>query len=167
MSTMPRFKSTWYGIGIIAWPKEIPANEIINKTQNDPGYCYEQPSLKLLKQIKEAQPAIRIFLFEERSGKPGVVNRLVEESMGEILVITDANVMLHKNAIGEMIRYFAQPEIGLVDSRMINTRLKKDGISHQEKYYVSREVRIKHNESLIWGAMMGPFGGCYAVRKIF
>ena len=48
---------------------------------------------------------------------------------------------------------------------MINTRLRKDGISHQEKFYISREVRIKHNESLIWGTMMGPFGGCYAVRK--
>jgi len=41
----------------------------------------------------------------------------------------------------------------------------KEGISHQEKFYINREVRIKHHESLLWGSMMGPFGGCYAVRK--
>lgn len=120
---------------------------------------------EVLEKLKGENKGLRIFLFKERTGKPGVVNRLVEESRGEILVITDANVMLDKNTLREMIGSFVQPGIGLVDSRMINTRLKKDGISRQEKFYISREVRIKHNESLIWGTMMGPFGGCYAVRK--
>jgi len=120
---------------------------------------------KVLQRMEQAHQNIRIFLFKERTGKPGVVNRLVEESRGEILVITDANVMLDRSALTEMTGYFVQPGVGLVDSRMINTRLKKDGISHQERFYISREVRIKHNESLIWGTMMGPFGGCYAVRK--
>lgn len=120
---------------------------------------------KILQRLKESQPGLRIFLFEERTGKPEIINQLVEESDGDILVITDANVMLDQTTLIEMVRYFKQPEIGLVDSRMINTRLKKDGISHQEKFYISREVKIKHNESLLWGSMMGPFGGCYAVRK--
>ncbi len=94
-----------------------------------------------------------------------MVNQLAEEANGEILVITDANVMLDKNTLNELAGSFNCPETGLVDTYMINTRLKKDGISHQEKFYISREVKIKHNESLIWGTMMGPFGGCYAVRK--
>ncbi len=111
------------------------------------------------------QPRLRIFLHEQRMGKPGVVNQLVKESTGEIMVITDANVMLDKTTLMEMIGYFKSSGIGLVDSQMINTSLNKSGISHQEKFYISREVRIKHNESLVWGTMMGPFGGCYAVRK--
>ncbi len=120
---------------------------------------------EVLKRLQKENQSLRIFLFNERTGKPGVVNQLVEECTGEILVITDANVMLDSNALREMTKYFAKTGVGLVDSRMINTRLKKDGISHQEKFYISREVRIKHHESLIWGSMMGPFGGCYAVRK--
>jgi cellulose synthase/poly-beta-1,6-N-acetylglucosamine synthase-like glycosyltransferase len=48
---------------------------------------------------------------------------------------------------------------------MINVGMKKEGISVQEKAYISREVRIKHEESLLWGTMMGPFGGCFAIRK--
>ena len=120
---------------------------------------------EILRLLEKSHPGLRIFLFGERIGKPGVVNRLAEESRGEVLVITDANVMLDREAIREMVRLFAEPSTGLVDSRMINTNLKKDGISVQEKFYISREVRIKRHESLVWGAMMGPFGGCYAVRR--
>ena len=51
------------------------------------------------------------------------------------------------------------------DTNMINRGMKEKGISFQEKAYISREVRLKTMESRLWGAMMGPFGGCYAIRK--
>ncbi len=120
---------------------------------------------QILKQLNEAHQMLQVRLFEERTGKPGVVNQLVESARGEILVITDANVMVDTNTLSEIVRRFKPEKVGLVDTRMINTMLKKDGISHQEKFYISREVKIKQHESLLWGSMMGPFGGCYAVRK--
>ncbi len=120
---------------------------------------------QILKQLDEAHPMIQVRLFEERTGKPGVVNQLAESARGEILVITDANVIVDTNTLSEIVRRFKPERVGLVDTRMINTMLKKDGISHQEKFYISREVKIKQHESLLWGSMMGPFGGCYAVRK--
>jgi cellulose synthase/poly-beta-1,6-N-acetylglucosamine synthase-like glycosyltransferase len=73
--------------------------------------------------------------------------------------------MLDRTTLFEMVSCFRDPEVGLVDSRMINTGLRKEGISYQEKFYISREVKIKHHESVLWGSMMGPFGGCYSVRK--
>ena len=48
---------------------------------------------------------------------------------------------------------------------MKNYGLKKDGISFQEKSYISREVYVKSLESKAFGTMIGPFGGCYAIRK--
>ena len=119
----------------------------------------------LLERLAGDHPRIRPYFFEKRTGKPGVINRLVNDAAGEILVITDANVLLDTDTLGAMMAPFGEPEVGLVDSMMINTHLRKDGISRQERFYISREVQIKHNESLIWGAMMGPFGGCYAVRR--
>ena len=119
----------------------------------------------ILKKLDEQHDCLRIFLFEERTGKPGIVNRLVEQSSGEILVLTDANVLLENETLSALVAPFSDPETGLVDTRMINKPYKKEGISRQEKYYISREVRIKYQESLLWGTMMGPFGGCYAVRK--
>jgi len=120
---------------------------------------------QILKNLAELHPRLQIYLFEHRKGKPGVINELVGHSSGEILVITDANVMVDTQTLSQIARHFKDEKTGLVDTRMINTRLKKDGISHQEKYYINREVKIKQHESRLWGSMMGPFGGCYAVRK--
>lgn len=118
--------------------------------------------------IKDAQLTytnLQFFDFKERRGKQNVVNDIVLKAQGEILIFTDANVMFDKDTIFELIKHFKNESIGLVDSNMINTGLKKEGISYQEKAYISREVKIKSREGIIWGAMMGPFGGCYAIRK--
>jgi cellulose synthase/poly-beta-1,6-N-acetylglucosamine synthase-like glycosyltransferase len=119
----------------------------------------------ILRKLPKVNPTLRLLLYKERGGKPEVINRLVKEARGEILVITDANVMLAPNTLFELVRHFTEEHIGLVDSMMINTGIKRSGISRQEKFYTSREVSIKYHESVLWGAMMGPFGGCYAVRK--
>jgi cellulose synthase/poly-beta-1,6-N-acetylglucosamine synthase-like glycosyltransferase len=119
----------------------------------------------ILNQLAEAHPSLRLLLYKERVGKPQIINRLANLAKGEILVITDANVMLQSNTLFELVRYFREEHIGLVDSMLISTGIKEGGISVQEKFYTSREVTIKQHESLLWGSMMGPFGGCYAVRK--
>ncbi|CAG0880285.1 unnamed protein product [Darwinula stevensoni] len=42
--------------------------------------------------------------------------------------------------------------------------LRAQGISKSEDTYIGREVMLKHYESRAWGTMIGPFGGCYAIR---
>jgi glycosyltransferase involved in cell wall biosynthesis len=103
--------------------------------------------------------------FKERRGKQNVVNDLVKECRGSILILTDANVMFDTATVFNTVRHFKNPEIGLVDTNMVNKGLKIEGISYQEKAYISREVHIKNMEGRLWGSMMGPFGGCYAIRK--
>lgn len=120
---------------------------------------------QILKHLQEDHPSLHLTVFKERQGKPGIINQLAEKAKGELLVITDANVMLDNDALSQLICYFKDERTGLVDSRMVNTVLNSEGVSRQEEFYISREVRIKHHESLIWGSMMGPFGGCYAVRN--
>jgi cellulose synthase/poly-beta-1,6-N-acetylglucosamine synthase-like glycosyltransferase len=94
-----------------------------------------------------------------------VVNDLVQNASGTILVLTDANVIFSTDTLFYLVRHFKNSMIGLVDTNMVNRGMKEEGISYQEKAYISREVRIKDHESRLWGAMMGPFGGCYAIRK--
>jgi len=119
----------------------------------------------ILQQLQKEHSCLHLSLFTKRQGKPGIINQLAEKAGGEILVITDANVMLEKDALSQLIVPFRERQIGLVDSRLVNPRENNEGISRQESFYIGREVSIKHWESLIWGSMMGPFGGCYAVRK--
>jgi hypothetical protein len=73
--------------------------------------------------------------------------------------------MFDSDTLFEMIKHFKDERIGLVDTNMINRGMTAEGISYQEKAYISREVKIKNMEGKLWGAMMGPFGGCYAIRK--
>lgn len=122
-------------------------------------------TIPLVANLSRLYPQIKFFDFSERRGKPSVVSDLARHSNGEVLVLTDANVIFSNSALFHLAKHFKNPGIGLVDTHMVNKGLKKDGISFQEKAYISREVRIKHMESLIWGTMMGPFGGCYAVRR--
>ncbi|UCG26925.1 MAG: glycosyltransferase [Bacteroidales bacterium] len=119
----------------------------------------------ILKELSQSIPGLSFYPFEERQGKANIINQLAEKTDSEILVLTDANVMLEKSTLFEMVKHFRNPEIGLVDTNMINLGLEKQGISIQEKVYISFEVRIKDMEGRTWGTMMGPFGGCYAVRK--
>jgi glycosyltransferase involved in cell wall biosynthesis len=119
----------------------------------------------IVESLMEIHPSVRFSVFRERRGKGNVVNDLVQKAGGSILVLTDANVIFHEDTLFYLVRHFKNPEIGLVDTNMVNRGMKEDGISYQEKAYISREVRIKDMESRLWGAMMGPFGGCYAIRK--
>ncbi|MCX6225823.1 MAG: glycosyltransferase [Bacteroidia bacterium] len=120
---------------------------------------------EITEQLITEFPAIRFFNFTVRQGKPNVINKLVTEARGEILILTDANVIFDENTISRITAPFTDPSIGLVDTQMINLGMKLEGISFQEKAYISREVQIKYLESRLWGVMMGPFGGCFAIRK--
>jgi cellulose synthase/poly-beta-1,6-N-acetylglucosamine synthase-like glycosyltransferase len=74
-------------------------------------------------------------------------------------------VLFSKDTLQKLVRNFEHKNVGLVDSKMVNHNLKKDGISFQEKTYISGEVALKSAEGKLFGAMMGPFGGCFAMRN--
>ena len=99
-----------------------------------------------------------------------MINRLFElsregKSLDEILVLTDANVLLKPNTLFELVRYFKDPSIGLVGSNVINKGMDQKGIGYQENYYISRENKIKYCEGKAYGTMMGAFGACFAIRS--
>lgn len=120
---------------------------------------------EILQELKEKLTNFSYYHSDIRRGKPNVLNQLVLKAKGDILIITDANVLLNESTITGLVKHFKNPEIGLVDSRMMSKGIKKNGISRQESAYISMEVNLKHNEGLVWGTMMGPFGGCFAMRK--
>ncbi len=119
----------------------------------------------ILTELSKKHKNLSVHIFKERMGKANVINRLADRAKGEIFILTDANVLFDENTIPELVTMFRDQETGLVDTNMINRGLKKDGISIQEKAYISMEVKTKNLEGKIWGTMMGPMGGCYAIRR--
>lgn len=109
--------------------------------------------------------ACRVVEFEQRQGKINIVNALVPKASHAIIVLTDANVLFTENTLLQLQAPFADPKIGLVDTTMKHYGLKNTGISFPESKYIAGEVLVKEAEGKLWGAMMGPFGGCFAFRK--
>jgi len=127
--------------------------------------CSTDNTNEIISKLANNHSFINVKIFTERSGKSSVVNKLVKQAKNEIIILTDANIIFSKNTIQSLIRHFKDSKIGLVDSNMVNIGIKKSGISLQEKTYISSEVKFKHAESKLWGMLMGPFGGCFAIKK--
>ena len=118
-----------------------------------------------LKEFDNKYTFISAVLYEQRKGKPNVINQLMGHVKDGFVIMTDANVMFHEQTISGLMQHFKNPEIGIVGGSIIHEHANRDGISIQEKAFTSREIRIKMREGLIWGATIGIEGGIYAIRK--
>ena len=119
----------------------------------------------ILKLYSEDTESIRFFPFNERQGKGKVINFLRNHAKGEILILTDAKVFFTPDLIPNLVKHFQDKNTGLVGANIINRRLDKSGISYQEWTFMSREIKLKHYEGKVWGAMIGAYGACYAIRN--
>ncbi len=108
---------------------------------------------------------LKFYPFLLRQGKPSVINSLAGKARGEILILTDAKVFFDLNTIFELVRHFKNKEIDIIGGNIVNERTRKDGISIQEKAFMSREIMMKYQEGLIWSKTMGVYGAVYAIRK--
>ncbi len=110
-------------------------------------------------------------IMKNRSGKIGTINHLVDKinqkytlTPDDILISTDADVMLQKETVGRLARHFTDPNIGLVDAHIHGETLKEKSVSKSESKYLHREAKLKYQEGQMYGKMMGSFGGCLAIR---
>lgn len=122
-------------------------------------------SLEIVQSYHQKYPETIHFQSSERLGKPEMLNLLLRENIidSDISIFTDANVMFTENTIYELVKYFKDARIGLVDSKFL---LSSQIISHdEEKDYLNFEQQLKYYEGLTLGTMQGPFGACYAIRS--
>jgi cellulose synthase/poly-beta-1,6-N-acetylglucosamine synthase-like glycosyltransferase len=131
---------------------------------------------QLIDDFKNTYPTENLHFtpFSNRRGKPPVLNDLVKQAIEQfgananhILLLTDANVLLDKNVVFQLVKHFKNTDIVLMDANMIPVGMKSDGISTSEHQYLRSEVLLKYREGVILGKMLGPFGGCYALRSDF
>lgn len=109
----------------------------------------------------------RIMLFrqEQRQGKPSMLNLLVAQAKGEILVFTDARQRLDRNALKELVKHFSDENVGSVSSALFY----EDGEGAAKTQvgiglYWEYEKFIRKCESRM-GSMLGATGALYAIRR--
>jgi cellulose synthase/poly-beta-1,6-N-acetylglucosamine synthase-like glycosyltransferase len=100
--------------------------------------------------------------FGERLGKTLILNRALPQVRGEIVVMTDANVIFEPGALRSFARWYADPRIGLVSG--YERRVQREREQFQaETWYRDFEVALKEAEGRV-GAVMGAHGGLYSLR---
>lgn len=98
-----------------------------------------------------------------RRGKITNLNEVIPSRTEDIIVLSDANVIYHPDAVTKLVSRFADPTVGCVSGKVIITDTPPPLDSPTEQYY-SVEWALQENSSAIY-AMAGADGAMYAMRR--
>jgi cellulose synthase/poly-beta-1,6-N-acetylglucosamine synthase-like glycosyltransferase len=125
-------------------------------------------SKEIVQYLALQYPFIKFHEHLTRMGKSFVVNQMVKLAKYDIILLSDANVILTKDAIKNNVRNYTYPKVASVASLIKNTfNSDQNNTGYQEKEYVNYENQIKYLEGLIWGCTISPFGACFSFKKEF
>lgn len=99
-----------------------------------------------------------------RTGKALGMRRLVTSAHGDILIFTDANVLLDPGAVERLLGYFADPTVGGVAGSLIYVNPDESTTAKVGSAYWQLEESIKRLESRC-GSIMGADGSIFATRR--
>jgi len=104
------------------------------------------------------------YIFPHRRGKAAVLNDLMREAKGEIVVFSDANTVFEDDTITELVKPFGDPVVGAVAGELVLQSLNQSVGGEGEVSYWRFENWLKRAESDA-GSTLGASGGVYAIRK--
>jgi cellulose synthase/poly-beta-1,6-N-acetylglucosamine synthase-like glycosyltransferase len=117
-----------------------------------------------VKKLKKYTPEINIYHQTERNGKTGAINRGMQFVDTPIVIFSDANSMLNKEAVKNIVATFSNPKVGCVaGEKRIETKEKNSAVNAGEGIYWKYESLIKTCESNINSAL-GAAGELFAIR---
>lgn len=120
-------------------------------------------TIAVLQQYPDAR--VRVVPFHERRGKPAILNALIPQCRGEIVLLTDARQEFDCAFLTECVANFADPQVGVVSGELVlrtsaETTTAGEGIGLYWRY----EKFIRKSESQFRG-VPGATGACYAIRQ--
>lgn len=107
---------------------------------------------------------ITVLHQSQRKGKTAALNRAVKTINTPFIVFSDANTIIDKFALREIVAPFRDPEVGCVAGEKQIIKLAKDDASGSgEGFYWQYESLIKRLESDV-NSTLGAAGELYAIR---
>ena len=155
---------------IAAYNEEaIVASKMVNCRQLD----YPADKLRLVwitdgsndntnERLKE-YPEVTVLYQPRRQGKTAALNRALPYVNTPYVIFTDANTMLNKGAIKEIIRQFNDPRVGCVAGEKRVEIQAEQGATAGEGIYWKYESALKRLDYRLYSAV-GAAGGLFAIR---
>ena len=156
---------------IAAYNEEaIVASKMVNCRQLD----YPADKLRLVwitdgsndntnERLKE-YPEVTVLYQPRRQGKTAALNRAIPYVKTPYVIFTDANTMLNKGAIKEIIRQFSDPRVGCVAGEKRVEIQAEQGATAGEGIYWKYESALKQLDSRLYSAV-GAAGELFAIRR--
>lgn len=114
--------------------------------------------------LAEAGDILTLVEGPGRSGKARGMKMLAARAGGDILIFTDANVILEEAAVGRLLRYYADPAIGGVLGSLRYEGGEASASANVGGLYWRLEELLKDQESRT-GNVMGADGSIFSVRR--
>ncbi len=114
--------------------------------------------------VSRYQEQIRLLHTPERRGKIHAIHRAMKEVDTDIVVFTDANTMLNREALLLIARHYADPAVGAVSGEK---RVAVDAVSDAtagEGFYWKYESTLKKWDSELY-SVVGAAGELFSIRR--
>lgn len=109
-------------------------------------------------------PEVSVHYIPQRKGKTAALNRGIQFVETPFVIYTDANTMLNKEAIHEIIKEFSDPRVGCVaGEKRIAVDNKDQAAAGGEGFYWTYESKLKEWDSRLYSAV-GAAGELFAIR---
>jgi len=105
-----------------------------------------------------ASDRVRVLVRPQRRGKAAALDFAIEYARSEILIFSDATSVFHPDALANLARRFADPEVGLVTGKVKAHGPEIVGLYHRYERYLERREADK-------GVLATAHGCIYAMRR--
>ncbi len=114
--------------------------------------------------LVQAADLLTVVRGRGRVGKAAGMKQLVERSTGDILIFTDADVVIETGAIDRLMPYYADEEVGGICGSVRMLSGPDSATSEAGSLYWSWDDRLQQLESAT-GNVMGASGALFSVRR--
>ena len=148
---------------------------ILEKIQNTLSLNYPEGKLEILfitdgstdktPKILKQFPEIKLMHQPERKGKVAAMHRAVEQVKTEIIIFTDANTLLNKDALLNIAVHYSDKKVGAVaGEKRIHSEERADAGAAGEGFYWKYESKLKKWDSELF-SVVGAAGELFSVRR--
>ncbi|HEY4109289.1 glycosyltransferase family 2 protein [Puia sp.] len=111
-------------------------------------------------------PGIRLLHRPERSGKSAALNRAVAEATQDIIIASDANTLLNKDAVKNIVRHYRSAETGGVagEKKVLSANTGAEDVGAGEGLYWKYESALKKLDADFY-SVVGAAGELFSLRR--
>ena len=109
-------------------------------------------------------PAVRVFAYPSRRGKPSVLNDSVPRCAGEVVVLGDARQRYDADAVRLLVENFVDERVGAASGELHLVNAAGRAVGEGVGVYWRYEKLIRRAESAVHSTV-GATGAIYAIRR--